>query len=857
LKTLAQYISIHLLAILALTFTAGIACSPFLSQFYNFSTTFTVATALLSGVALILFLRHREKSVLLLLPFMALATGYFHGLSSLQPPSVNQHIYQQINRPIEAVITGYVDEMVTFDGKMSKIIITLYSLQKKDMQFQKPANGKVRLSFQGRWPDTILPGDLVIVRADLKRPRSFQTPGVFDYARFLAQKDIWITGFIRSPLYIDRLSDNATTLHHVTYWPERLRTHIGNYLDHNLSKKFSSIYRALLLGDRSRVSRSNLELFKASGTFHILAISGLHLAVIATLLYIICYWLLSRSETLLLRFSVRKIVAVLIIPILIGYALLAGLNSPVTRAVIMSTIVLIALCTNRMKSPAPLVGAAAIIILIFDPQQLFTVSFQLSFAAILGILFIFPILQKLLPETLHPSYKQTSTRHKAYRYLSSAFLVSLAATLTTSPFSIAAFNRISTIGPLANLIIEPLICLWCLPAGILALPFMWFSPSIANFFLSFGTLGINISLKIAEFITQWPWVSMYLPSPPLRHNILYFLVLYSFVILAVNHAKYKKKVLLCSCILLFSVFILDLLRPTENNRLPVITFIDVGQGSATVIETSTAVTLIDSGGSSWSDISVGESVVAPFLWSKGIYRIDNIVVTHPDADHYNGIRYIIEHFSPSHLWLRDVHGHDRHYKSLVRFARQRGVTIQIPDYGDLLENHEMNLECLANLKEDPKLNNQRNKTSNSSLILKACFKDTCFLFPGDINTSMEQSLLNKEINLQATVLLGAHHGSKTSNSTEFLDAVKPEYAIVSAAASNKGYFPHKSFLHNCKERNISVLSTAQNGTIEFTIKSNNLSIRTAQKLSNNPLYPLVLKPLSSHKQLTAAVIGKM
>ena len=846
MKTLAQYISTHLLAILALTFSAGIVCSPFFNQSYNISTTFTVATALLSGVTLVLFLRHREKAVLLLLPLITLATGYFHGLSSLQPPSSSQHIYQQINRPTEAVITGYVDEMVTFDGKMSKIIITLYSLQKKDMQFQKPARGKVRLSFQGRWPATILPGDLVIVRANLKRPRSFYTPGVFDYERFLAQKDIWITGFIRSPLYIESLTDNTTTFQHVKYGPERLRTHIGNYLDHNLSEKFSSIYRALLLGDRSGVSRSDLELFKASGTFHILAISGLHLAVIATLLYIICYWLLSRSETLLLRFSVRKIVAALIIPILIGYALLAGLNSPVTRAVIMSTIVLIALCTNRMKSPAPLVGAAALIILIFDPQQLFTVSFQLSFAAIIGILFIFPILQKILPETLPPSEKQTSTRHKVFRYLSSAFLVSLAATLTTSPFSISTFNRISTIGPLANLIIEPLICLWCLPSGILSLPFMWLSPAIANLFLSFGTLGIDISLKIAEFITQWPWVSIYLPNPPLRHNILYFLVLYSVVILAFNHSKCKKAVILGSCILIFSVLGFDLLRPTESKRFPVITFIDVGQGSATVIETSKAVTLIDSGGSSWSDISVGESVVAPFLWSKGIYRIDNIVVTHPDADHYNGIHYIIEHFSPAHLWLRDVHGHDHHYKSLVKFARQRGVAIQIPDYGDLLENDEMSLECLANLKEDPTFNNQRNKTSNSSLIMKACIESTCFLFPGDINISMEQSLLSKEIDLQSNVLLAAHHGSKTSNSLEFLDAVKPEYAIVSAAASNRGYFPHKSFLHNCKERNISVLSTAEDGTIEFTIKNSNLSIRTAQKLSNNPLYPLGLQPLSWH-----------
>lgn len=816
----------------------GIWCVPTLNPIIDISSLATASVILLCALIGIFFLQHKNCHVLLLLPCFTLLTGYLHGLAHFQAPVSREHIYNSVSSSTEVVLTGSLEEMVTYNGKMSKALIELDSILPKEKNFHKPVHGLVRLSYMGEWPATILPGDQIIVRADIKRPHSFHTPGVFDYSRFLAQKDIWMTGYIRSPLFIHELTREQSDTGQYKYLPEILRTHIGNFLDKSLDPKFSSIYRALLLGDRSRVSPAVLELFKASGTFHILAISGLHIAVIATLLYFIFYWTLSRSEYLLLNFQIRKTVAILTIPVLVGYALLAGMNSPVTRAVIMSSILLIALCTDRKKSPSPLVAAAALIILIFDPLQLFTVSFQLSFAAIIGIIFIFPALQKqiLAQQTVDNPQKPFTL---FCNYVFSAFMVSVVATLATAPITISTFNRISTIGPIANLIIEPLICLCCLPAGLLALPFIWLQPEIAHFLLHLGTYGISSALYVAEVLTNYSFSSIYLPRPGIYDILLYLMCIYLCV---QGYILKSKKQVLIFIPALFMMFLAIHYLPSTEKTGAKVSFIDVGQGSATLIETGKSAILIDGGGSSFSTRSVGETVIAPFLWSKRIKSLDTVIITHPDADHYNGLGYILKHFSPKRIWVRDFSGHDQNYINFINLAQEKAELVTIPHPGDEIREGDMTLECLANLKGQHFQNTRSGHSANTGLILKSCFKEHCFLFPGDINTSMEGFLLEQHIDLKANTLLSAHHGSKTSNSKAFLTAVSPQQTIVSAGQSNKGYFPHQSFLELCNELNIEVLKTSSHGSIEFVVKNTKTTINIAQRFQDNPLYPIMFVP---------------
>jgi competence protein ComEC len=568
---------------------------------------------------------------------------------------------------------------------------------------------------------------------------------------------------------------------------------------------------------------------------HILAISGMHMAVIGTLLYACIFWILSRSEQLLLHFTLKKWAALLSLPVLIGYGLLAGMNTPVFRAVIMSSIVILAICTNRQKSPGALLAFAAMLILAIDPLQLFTVSFQLSFSAIAGILFLLHVLKKLLypaDDSLSPS----SINIIILKWVAAGLLVSLVANLATAPIALYSFNRFSTVGPLANLIIEPLICLWSLTAGFLSIPFIFIKPEIAAILLQFGALGLDAAMRTATIFSSFSFSTIWLPTPPLWLVLIYFfcLIVFAFSCLKKRWWSFVSLFTLSVCIVYF------IHQPTFNKKgstAPLrISYLDVGQGSSTLLEFPSGFrVLIDGGGSSFAATSVGERVIAPFLWKKGIQGIDAIIITHPDADHYNGLGFIIKHFSPKILWVRDKDGHDSQFKRLIQLAEKQQVSVIIPEEGDLLTEGPQSLECVANVLDlENEVNISRN-SENNGLVLKVCALRFCALFPGDIGRSSEKALIDQGVDLNADVLLSPHHGSITSNSSEFLEAVSPDYLLVSAGRSTKGYFPHKGLAGECDNRQINLFTTSDQGTLEVTTKGNGYQVYGYEREDNNPL----------------------
>ncbi len=834
MKDPAAYISEHLLVAITLAFIGGIALSPLL-QLSERNLVVLIAALLLALTILAgLHYSGRSKTLLLLLLPVVSGIGAYHGYSHLQVPADENHIYNRIVTRNDVVLIGTMSAMAAFDGRISQVTIEAKAIRRKESSALLPTDGKILLRLQGPWPEEFCPGDTLAIRTVLKRPDSFRTPGAFDYARYLARKDIWITGFISSPLFVHKIVERQSLRHTLRYLPERLRTTIGKQLDAVVSPELSGVYRAILIGDRSHVDDKTLESFKGSGIMHILAISGLHMAVIGTLLYAVIFWILSRSEKLLLRFTLKKWTAFFSLPVLLGYGLLAGMNTPVFRALLMSFIVILSICTNRRKSPGALLAFAALLILIIAPLQLFTVSFLLSFSAITGILFLLPVLKKLLfPGT--PSSSFASITAKICKWTAACLLVSLVANLVTAPILLYSFNRLSTVGPFANLIIEPLICLWSLTAGFLSIPFIFLRPEIAAFLLQFGEMGLNAALHVSAFFSSLPYSTIWLATPALWLIATYFIILIVFV-----HAGWKNRwrlsisvLALSVCILLF-VFPPNQLWEKSGDSLQV-TYLDVGQGSATLLEYPSGFhLLIDGGGSSFAKTTVGERIIAPFLWSKGILKIDAIAITHPDADHYNGLGFIIKHFSPKILWIRDKQGHDNDFRRLIELAKNTRMSIHVPRTGDLFEEKSGSLQCVANISDWEDDSEFRNR-GNKGLILKACSARFCALFPGDIGRGSERALVLQGFDLQADALLAAHHGSITSNSPEFLAAVSPEYLLVSAGRSSRGYFPHKGLANDCAEQQINLFTTSDQGTVEIMVKQNRYQLYGYKRENDNPL----------------------
>ncbi|MFW2368754.1 MAG: DNA internalization-related competence protein ComEC/Rec2 [Desulforhopalus sp.] len=843
MKDPLSYIDENLLVCTTVSFICGIFLALHIRVPTSSVHLFGLSLALLLLSLIVLQFYSKSRLLLLLLPIFFIGMGCFQTLLHLQVPGSRQHIFHHIQKKKELIAVGTQTSMANFNGRTSQVTFKVSSLQFKQKERLTPASGTILLRLQGPWPVAYQPGDRLVIRGDFKRPTSYRTPGSLDYAQYLARRDIWVTGFIRSTKFMQELPANHSFFQQVKYLPERIRTRLGNHIDRALGPDSNGVYRAILIGDRSRVDDTVLETFKGSGTMHILAISGLHVAVIGSLVYGLIYYILSRSEKLLLFCTVKKWAAFLSLPILAGYALLAGHNTPVARAVVMSTVVIFSICTDRQKSPGPLVAFAALLLLAIDPQQLFSTSFQLSFSAVVAILFLLPTLKRLLGN-FHTTSSKEHVKRKLINWLLAALLVSVAATAATAPIAIKTFNRFSPIGLIANLIVEPLICLWSLPIGFLAIPFSLVLPEISALLFQIGNLGLVLAVQTTTFFSSFSYSTLWLPNPPSILLLTYYFILIVFAVWGYNS---KRRAVLCVSILFLCV--LFFLKPSAmkpfQQRSPdfIVTYLDVGQGSASLVEFPSGMRiLIDGGGGSFGGADVGQRVIAPFLWHKGINHLDAVVITHPDADHYNGLGFIVEHFTPRSLWIRDKLGHDDKFRNLLQLAYKNKTSVIIPAKDQKMGPSEAeHISCIANTLTitHKKTTTRPAIRSNSGLILKACSGKFCTLFPGDIEKEEERLLVaGDQDDLKANILLAPHHGSATSNSPAFLTAVSPEFLIVSARRSSAGHFPDSKVQNECKRQGITLYSTSEQGTIELIVNRNRYRLNGYVRTTENPHYPM-------------------
>ncbi len=782
-----------------------------------------------------------QTRLTLLVP-LSFLLGVLHISYVIEIPAEKQELFSLFPEKKEAVIVGVLQEMPRDNGKIVSIIITSRWLRLKEDSTFKAAKGKILLRMKGALPPNILPGDTIIVRADIKHPRSYYTPGAFDYSRYLAEKGIFLTGFIRSPLFLRKMTSEKQEMG-IRIKAERVRTIIANTINHQLPPHQAGLYRAILLGDRSAITPPVLENFKACGVLHLLAISGLHLTVIWSIFYFLCYRLLHQSEFLLLHYPVHTIAALLTLPFIAAYALLSGLQTPVLRAAIMSATLVIALVRRQQTAAAPLLAAAALLILLLHPMQLFSASFQLSFIAVATIFFLLPLLKKIvsLPQE---KKKSRPLIEKLWRWIAAATLLSTGISLLTAPITAFHFNRISVVGPLANLFLEPLLCLWALPCGIFASPFLLTPEStfLAQLPLQLGGAGITLATTILEQITRLPFTFYWVPiaEPFFLWGTALFYA--GFLLLAISREKitilteekgaiFRKKSSLIGGIIIFcSLPLFFYVSPQKN----LVTFLDVGQGSATLVEFASGSTiLIDGGGASYSISSIGERVIAPYLLKRGKKKIDAVILTHPDADHSNGLSHIIANFSPKTLWVRAADEEHALLRQLLATARQTGCRIKIAQQKErLFSRQNSSFSCLYNFG---KPQNPSTCEKNRGLVLLAELDGWKFLFPGDIDKEAEKELLATG-KPACNVLLASHHGSKTSNSKEFIDTLNP-LVVIASAGQKEGLFPSSQLIAFLQKRDLTLLTTARDGTIEMEIKQKEIQIRSYNKKQGHPLLP--------------------
>jgi competence protein ComEC len=347
-KKVWQNLEHYLLIASTLSFLAGIILHHLFPATLGTSTFF-------SGVFFIPVLlavkNDFRKSSLVLLLFLICSLGFFRAASHSGIPEQKNHINNQITEETDVVLSGTLDSMPLFDGEKTTILLNSRAMRTKKKKLFTPVSGMVQLRLQGVLPATLKLGTELLIRCKLSRPYRFGNLGGFDYPAFLAAQNIYITGHISSIAHVHILQFEKSWLRTIRYIPENLRMTIRDFIDQTLTPSQAGIYKALLIGDRSGIDKRRLEAFKTSGTMHILAISGLHISLVATALFLLFYWLTRRSEYLLLRFSCKKLALLATIPPICFYTLLTGTQTPVLRSVIVVIVFILACCVQRQRSP--------------------------------------------------------------------------------------------------------------------------------------------------------------------------------------------------------------------------------------------------------------------------------------------------------------------------------------------------------------------------------------------------------------------------------------------------------------------------------------------------------------------------
>jgi competence protein ComEC len=690
-----------------------------------------------------------------------------------------------------------------------------------------PVDGLVLIFLKDEDP-SLRVGDRLRLRCRLYPPRGFHNPGGFSYERHLAFDRIYTIGFLSEEGGWVKLGEGFKNP--VTLQVERWRDRIRDFLNREAKPPSSGIFKALVLGEQGDIPEEIKEYFILTGTAHLLAISGDQFGIVALLSFSLLIWILKRSEFLLLSISVRKWAAGLTIPCIVLYAFIAGGGISVIRAAIMVMTFLFSILLNRERNLLHTLALAAFLILIFSPPSLFDVSFQLSFLAVLSILYLVPrILQEFRQEEISLLLK-ASWKKNILKYTRLSLLVTGVAILGTAPFVALHFNRFSPIGFITNLFIIPWVGFVIVPLSLTASVFSFFFIPFATFLINMNSFITLILLRAMAFFASLPFASIFVSTPTVFEIVLF----YSLLFLAVHFRKGKKFRYLFAGLCI--VFACDLaywsLKDSFQKDLN-LTFIDVGHGDSILIEFPKGKKMLIDGGGLYEDrFDIGKNVIAPFLWKKKIRRIDTLVLTHPDPDHLKGLNFIASQFSIGEFWDNGYQTLSEPYLQLKETLRQKKIkTHSLNEETPPLTIHGVELSVL----NPPARNAMQRKVqhlrdlNNSSLVMRLRFKNVSFLLAGDVGKEAEARMLRSGRGLRADILKIPHHGSSSSSSLAFVDRVKPVYAILSVGERNIARLPHPDVLKRYLQLGSRIVRTDQHGAITVVTDGEGIEVKTFLK----------------------------
>ena len=680
-------------------------------------------------------------------------------------------------------------------------------------------------------------GEKIRFPARLRPFKNFNNPGRYDYESAMKLKGFSCGASVSDGRFIVPMGTGHLPFPRGLL--EKVQRPVRDVFKEKLSTRDSALFRALILGERQGISQDLRESFNRTGLGHVLAVSGLHIGLVAWVAFFLFKWILSRSYSLALKTDIRKLAGLLTCVPVLGYTCLAGLQVSSQRAMIMVLAFLWSLILGREKEVWSTLAFAGLLILAIDPHALFSLSFQLSFSAVIGIIWLTPIFMNKIPTPDKTRHKKNTILKRVFVYFVGLAAASLSAIIFLLPIVSYYFHRISVVTIPANITVVPILGLWIIPLGLFSAAALPFSCGAAELFLQLAAWGLSVMMEIIRLWAGLSWSSFWTITPNLYEMALFYLFLI-FIYFLKRRPWVRMGVIVLAILMLADIGYWTY-RVCFNKSLRV-TFLDVGQANSALVEFPEGKKmLIDGGGFPRDHFDVGKMVVAPYLWHSKIYRIDYLVLSHPQSDHMNGLRFIARAFHPKEFWYNGDQVETAPFKELMAIVQSKGIKTLLPV--DLTGGRQINGVKVDLLHPEPgvhSLNPYDNKArlNNNSLVLKISYGGRSFLFPGDVEKPGEEILVsNAGRALKSHILLSPHHGSKSSSSLAFLRLVQPRICVISSGEGNFFGFPHQQTLKRLNDIDCIILRTDQAGAVQFLVSPAQFKVWTF--LENKDLKKIV------------------
>ncbi len=740
--------------LLCASYIAGLALARHFPPPLSWTAGFAV---LLSVLAVGAFIKQKKEVATVLLAAVFFTVGMLNLVL----------VGERINRPVatylgrEVNISGYIHSMEAVEGETGAFIFHVSEIAGEE-DGHSPVNALVRVSVY-RFPSglKLSYGQRLSMQGMLLAPAGKRNPGGFDYASYLETAGVSALLSVNGAHVVELPGRGGSFLVH---WGENLRGSIVDRLKQSLPPAEAGLAAGLLLGTRSYLEEETADAYSTLGIAHLLAVSGLHVGFVFAFALFLARRLRLSSGTGLL-FTVVFILL---------YILLVGGRPSVWRAALMLGMAIVARQYGREADARQGLAAAALILLLVRPYWLFTISFQLSFAATLGILLLTPRLQ--------PFFSRLP------RGVSSLLAATLSAQLAVLPLQVIYFGLLPLLAVPVNLLCVPLVGLFMLLGLSGMIAGLIFAPLAAPFYTA--ALPVLYLLdRLPRLLASLPLTALQLQPPPAVW-LIYAGVLLMFVLCV---RLRPTRVSLLAVLLLFNMACWGSLATARGPGKLEVTFIDVGQGLSVFIRTAEGKTvLVDAGGSRGGSFDPGERVVLPFLLQRQVKKLDLLMLTHPHEDHYGGMSAVVNRLPVGRFVSSGEREDSPSFTGLLASLKEHSIPLVDLSAGDrIILDSVTSISILS--PPQIKLAGTIDDVNNNSLVMLLEYGSFSLLVTGDAEREALELLVAANVLPAVTVLQVPHHGSRHALFPALLEALKPQAAVIPCGRNPFGH-PHAETL---------------------------------------------------------------